>query len=90
MLAQTSTRSIKRSPGGALIVGQGDDVDGDVAKILWLATGEVTRVRPEMVDLPDVAYACYLDARHALWCQFHRDVRIVPWERILALPRNPA
>ncbi|MCY0991491.1 hypothetical protein OV203_30390 [Nannocystis sp. ILAH1] len=28
-----------------------------------------------------------LAARFALGCQFHRDVRIVPWELVEALPR---
>ncbi|WAS92787.1 hypothetical protein [Nannocystis punicea] len=81
--------TLARGPGDAVIVSQGDDVDGDVAKVLWLATGEVSRLRPELLDLRGSAtFACFLAARFALWCQFHRDVRVVPWELVERLPRT--
>ncbi|MFY0538611.1 hypothetical protein [Nannocystis pusilla] len=80
--------TLARGPGDAVLVSQGHDVDGDIAKVLWLATGEITHLRPDLLDLPDAAtFVCFLAARFALWCQFHRDVRVVPWELVEALPR---
>jgi hypothetical protein len=81
---------LARGPGDALIIGEGENPEGDAYKLWWPATGEVTHVAPSVLELDDRPMFAYYDpvedllvaARPGVW-------HAIPWSELAALRRDP-
>jgi hypothetical protein len=80
--------ALARGPGDALIIREGDNPEGDVLKLWWPATREVTHVPPKLLELDDRPMFVYFDAaaqlvvaaRPRLW-------HALPWAELEAMRR---
>ena len=82
--------AVARGPDDALIISEGDNPEGDVLKLWWPATREVTHVPPRVLELDDRPMFVYFDAvaqlvvaaRPRLW-------HAIPWSELEVMRRVP-
>jgi hypothetical protein len=90
ILPLTNAMSIVRGPDDALILREGDNVEGDALKIWWPRTREVTQVQPDVfADEEAPNFVLYASGPGLLVGLCGRDWRALPWDVIAALPRTP-
>ena len=54
--------AVARGPDDTLLISEGDNPEGDVLKLWWPATREVTHVQPKALELDDRPMFVYFDA----------------------------
>lgn len=89
ILPLDNVASLARGPGDVLIIGEGENPDGDAYKLWWPETNEVTHIPPSVLELDDRAMFAYYDpiedllvaARPGQW-------HAIPWSELAALKRS--
>ena len=82
-----------RGPGQAIVIKQEDNLEGDVIKVIWRGTREVTRVPPDLLGEKEPPRAiAYVPTREALALLYFGEsketlLRFLLWADIEAFPR---
>jgi hypothetical protein len=90
VLPLDNVMAVARGPDDTLIISEGDNPEGDVLKLWWPATREVTHVAAEVLELEDRPSFVYFDdqaqrvvaARPRLW-------HALAWSELEAMRRVP-
>ncbi|MEO8846179.1 MAG: hypothetical protein ABI591_04875 [Kofleriaceae bacterium] len=89
VLPLDNVTSLARGPNDVLIIGEGENPEGDAYKLWWPATREVTHIPPSVLELDERPMFAYYDpiedllvaARPGAW-------HAIPWSELAALRRE--
>lgn len=80
---------LARGPGDVLIIGEGENPEGDAYKLWWPETGEVTHIPPNLLELSDRPMFAYYDAVEDLLVAARPGAwHAIPWSVLAALRRD--
>lgn len=91
LLPLDNVLAVLRGAGDALIVVEGDNPDGDVCKLYWPATSELTHVPLAALELPEPPCFLYYDATAQLVvAALPQRWHAIAWAELAALRRTTA
>jgi hypothetical protein len=85
----TNIMFIRPGPAGGILLQEGDNPDGDVAKLYFPGDGEFIHLKPELFDDSDYPLICWSAPLDCFVALRKHKVLAIPTSAALSLPRHP-